>query len=90
MFVFVFLCCVVLCRSSKGILTSVLIRLRNLQCKVAKVLTRTVEPLMMMISRLKLVCYKQPYLVMRLLSRKLGDPLRLGIDGDRDRDEWLV
>jgi hypothetical protein len=27
---------------------------------------------------------------MRLLSRKLGDPLRLGIDGDRDRDEWLV
>jgi hypothetical protein len=27
---------------------------------------------------------------MRLLSRKLGDPLRLGIDGDRERDEWLV
>lgn len=26
---------------------------------------------------------------MRLLSRKLGDPLRLGIDGDRERDEWL-
>lgn len=37
-----------------------------------------------------MVCYKQPHLVMRLLSRKLGDPLRLGIDGDRDRDEWLV
>lgn len=27
---------------------------------------------------------------MRLLSRKLGDPLRLGIDGERERDEWLV
>lgn len=37
-----------------------------------------------------MVCYKQPHLVMRLLSRKLGDPLRLGIEGDRDRDEWLV
>jgi hypothetical protein len=58
MFVFVFLCCVVLCRyrplrradhSSKGVLTSVLISSRNLQCGAARVLTRTVEPLMMMI-----------------------------------------
>jgi hypothetical protein len=57
MFVFVFLCCVVLCRyrplrraddSSKGVLPSILIRLLNLQCGAANVLTRTVEPLMMM------------------------------------------
>jgi hypothetical protein len=34
--------------SSKGVLTSVLIRLRNLRCEAAKGLTRTVEPLMMM------------------------------------------
>jgi hypothetical protein len=36
--------------SSKGVLPSILIRLRNLQCEAARVLTRTVEPLMMMIS----------------------------------------
>jgi hypothetical protein len=50
MFVFAFLCCVILCRqrplrradhSSKGVLPSVLIRLRNLRCEAAKVLTRT-------------------------------------------------
>jgi hypothetical protein len=33
--------------SSKGVLPRVLIRQRNLQCEGAKVLTRTVEPLMM-------------------------------------------
>jgi hypothetical protein len=33
---------------SKGTLLSVLVRLRNLRCEAAKVLTRTVEPLMMM------------------------------------------
>jgi hypothetical protein len=57
MLVFVFLCCVVLCRqrplrradhSSKGVLPSVLVRLRNLRCEAAKVLTETVDPLMMM------------------------------------------
>jgi hypothetical protein len=57
MFFFVFLCRVDLCRqrplrgadhSYKGVLTSVLIRLRNLRCETARVLTRTVEPLMMM------------------------------------------
>jgi hypothetical protein len=48
MFVFVFLCCVVLCRGICDVLPSVLIRSRNLRCEAAKVLTRTVEPLMMM------------------------------------------
>jgi hypothetical protein len=61
-FVFMFLCCVVLCRqrplrqaehSSKRALLSVL-RLRNLRCEVAKVLTRTVDPLMMMMMMLGL------------------------------------
>jgi hypothetical protein len=54
MLVFVFLCHVVLYRplrwadhSSKGVLPSVLIRLRNLPCEVAKVLRRTLEQLMM-------------------------------------------
>lgn len=28
--------------------------------------------------------YNDPYLVIRRLSKKLGDPLRLGIDGERD------
>jgi hypothetical protein len=32
--------------SSKGVLPNVLIRLQNLWCEAAKVLTRTVEPLM--------------------------------------------
>jgi hypothetical protein len=32
---------------SKGVLSSVLIRLRNLRCEADKVLTNTVEPLMM-------------------------------------------
>jgi hypothetical protein len=35
--------------SSKGVLPNILIRLRNLQCEAAKVLTRTVQPLMMII-----------------------------------------
>jgi hypothetical protein len=52
----VFRCCVVLCRqrplrradnTSKGVLPSVLIGLWNLRCEATKVLTRTVEPLMM-------------------------------------------
>jgi hypothetical protein len=33
---------------SKGVLTSALIRLRNVWCEVAKVLTRIVEPQLMM------------------------------------------
>jgi hypothetical protein len=58
MFLFVFLCCVVLFRqrplrrdghSSKEVLPSGLTRLRNLRCEAAKVLTRTVELLMMII-----------------------------------------
>jgi hypothetical protein len=52
MFVFVFLCRQRPLRradhSSKGVLPTILIRLRNLRCETAKVLTRTVEPLMIM------------------------------------------
>jgi hypothetical protein len=57
MFVFMFLCSVVLCKSrplrradrlSKGVLPSVLIRIRNLRCEAAKVFTRTVNSLIMM------------------------------------------
>jgi hypothetical protein len=53
----VFICCVVLCRQrplrradhlSERVLPCVLIRLRNLPCEAAKVLTRTVQTLMMM------------------------------------------
>jgi hypothetical protein len=36
------------CDSSEEVLTSALLRLRNLRCEAAKVLTRAVEPLMMM------------------------------------------
>jgi hypothetical protein len=61
---FMFLCCVVLCRqrplrraehSSIVFLPSVLIRLPNLRCKAAKALTRAVDPLMMMTVILKTV-----------------------------------
>jgi hypothetical protein len=64
MFVFVFLCCVVLCtlrplqradHSSKGVLPSVLLRSWNLRCEAAEVLTRIVEPLMT-ISLLEITC----------------------------------
>jgi hypothetical protein len=34
--------------SSKAVISSVLIRIRNLRCEAAKVLARTVGPLMMM------------------------------------------
>jgi hypothetical protein len=64
MFVFLFLCCVALCRlrplrraehSSRGVLPSVLTRLRNMQCEAAKVLTGTVEPLMMMMMMIMVI-----------------------------------
>jgi hypothetical protein len=52
MFVFVFLCRQRPLRRadqlSKGVLSSIIIRLRNLQREAAKVLTRTAEPLIMM------------------------------------------
>jgi hypothetical protein len=71
MFVFVFLCYVVLWRygplrqadnSSKGVLPSVYNRLRNLRCEAAKVLT-TVEPLMMTMNssnKVYLVLHRKP------------------------------
>jgi hypothetical protein len=57
MFGCVFPCCVFMCRQRplrltdhlfKRVLTSTLISLRNLGCEAAKVLTRIVEPLTMM------------------------------------------
>jgi hypothetical protein len=57
MFAFVFLCCFALCwyrcltradHLPKDVLPSVILTLRNLRCEAARVLTRTVEQLMMM------------------------------------------
>jgi hypothetical protein len=58
MFALVLLCCVVLYKqkplrqadhSSKGVLPSILISLRNVRCEAAKVILRTVQPLMTII-----------------------------------------
>jgi hypothetical protein len=47
--------------SSKGVLPSILIRLLNLRCEAARVLTKTVEPLMMMmvITEMMVVGYSE-------------------------------
>jgi hypothetical protein len=49
--------------SSKGVLPCVLIRLRNLRCEAAKVLIRTIEPLMMMMMMMVVVVYSSLLLI---------------------------